>query len=39
VVICNQTCHTVYANDVRLQNAMRDLVRGEVKAPTVEVVS
>lgn len=28
VVICSQTCHTVYSTDVRLQRALKDLISG-----------
>src|SRR5579863_6587266 len=29
VVMCSQTCHTVYSNDTRLQQTMKELVTGK----------
>lgn len=33
VVIDTQTCHMVYVNDARLQQALKDLIAGRVAAP------
>jgi hypothetical protein len=38
VVICNQTCHTVYVNDTRLQQSLKAIVSGQ-PAPTEESVA
>ena len=37
VVICNQHCHTVYVNDTRLQQKLKDLMAGKVGSHAEEV--
>lgn len=42
VVICNQTCHTIYSNDTRLQMRLKDLITGvaaDKQAPVEEPVT
>jgi hypothetical protein len=36
IVIDTQTCHTVFVNDTRLQQKLKDLMRGEVGATPVK---